>query len=60
MKNPLPILITLLAFLPLSLTADNKHTPPPAFEPTHPWITDLDEALQESQKTGKPILAEFR
>ncbi|MDG2399406.1 MAG: hypothetical protein P8M04_02425 [Akkermansiaceae bacterium] len=60
MKFQIPFLGFILAVLPLSLTADERHTPPPPFEPTFPWITDLDQALQQSKQTGKPILAEFR
>lgn len=61
MKNRKAIFIAAFAFiLPATLIADNKHTPPPKFEPTHPWITDLDTALEQSRTTGKPILAEFR
>lgn len=48
-----------LAFLGAPLWAE-KHSPPPAFEPTLPWLTELDEALEKSRETGKPILAEFR
>ncbi len=58
MKFQITLFAAFLAILPLS--ADNKHTPPPAFEPTFPWITDLDQALQQSKQSGKPILAEFR
>lgn len=61
MKNRKALFLTAFALLlPASLIADNKHTPPPKFEPSLPWITDLDTALEQSQKTGKPILAEFR
>ena len=60
MKIPTTLLASLMAILPLSLTADERHSPPPAFEPTFPWITDLNQALQKSRQTGKPILAEFR
>jgi hypothetical protein len=56
--NPLPILLALL-FTPL-LHADNKHTPPPPFESSLPWLTDLDDALAAAKKTGRPILVEFR
>jgi hypothetical protein len=58
----LPILAAtpLLALLPAPLSADNTHTPAPAFESSHPWITNLDLALEQSRKTSKPILAEFR
>ena len=54
------LLAAALLLTPASLLADNKHTPAPAFEPTLPWITDLNLALDQSRKTGKPILAEFR
>ena len=37
-----------------------KQEPAPPFNPTHPWMSDLDEALAESKKSGKPILLEFR
>ena len=60
MKIPIPFLTAVLAILPLTLLADKRHTPPPAFEPTHPWISDLDEAIKQSRQSGKPILAEFR
>ncbi len=52
------VLAVFLAALPLA--ADNKHTPAPAFEPTLPWITDLDQAIALSKQTGKPILTAFR
>lgn len=51
---------SILLALASLLHADNKHTPPPPFEPTLPWITNLDDALVASQKSGKPILVEFR
>lgn len=60
MKIPIPFLTALLALLPFPLFADQRHTPAPAFESTFTWLSDLDEAIEQSQKTGKPILAEFR
>ena len=57
----LPLLLTAaLLSSPATLLADNKHTPAPTFDPTLPWITDFDLALEQSRKSGKPILAEFR
>lgn len=37
-----------------------KQEPAPPFEPTHPWLSDFDEAIAASQKSRKPILVEFR
>lgn len=31
-----------------------------SIEPTLPWLDNLDEALEASKKSGKPILLEFR
>jgi hypothetical protein len=57
----LPLLFTAaLLHSPTALLADNKHTQAPAFDPTLPWITDFNLALDQSRKSGKPILAEFR
>jgi len=60
MKIRSAILVFVLVFSPGLLTADERHTPPPTFEPTWPWITSLEEAVKQSRQTGKPILAEFR
>ncbi|MGK0190066.1 MAG: hypothetical protein ACI9R3_005886 [Verrucomicrobiales bacterium] len=32
----------------------------PAVTPTLTWLSDMDEALAASKKSGKPILLEFR
>jgi len=57
--NPILALATILTAA-LASVATAKQEPAPPFEPTLPWLTDLEEALAESKKTGKPILAEFR
>jgi hypothetical protein len=39
--------------------ADEREEVQP-MEPTLPWLSDMDEALEAAKKTGKPILLEFR
>jgi hypothetical protein len=57
-----PFLLTLSMFLlassPQALRAEQKPAPP--FEPTLPWLDNLDSALAAAKESGKPILLEFR
>jgi len=54
------VILACFILFPAFLSADNKHTPAPPFEPTLPWLSDLDTALEQSRTTGKPILVGFR
>ena len=59
-KSPKLLALSLLVAIlhPAALRAEQKPAPP--FEPTLPWMTDLDKALAAAKRSGKPILAEFR
>lgn len=57
-KNAI-LALTLLSLAPATVSLA-KQEPAPPFEPTLPWLSDLDEALAESRESGKPILVEFR
>lgn len=59
--NAFKLLAASISVALLSVQASSaKQEPAPAFEPTLPWLSDLDAAIAASEKSGKPILAEFR
>lgn len=60
MKRNRFLLAAIASFIPTFVGAEDHREVAPPFEPALPWLTDLDIALDQSRKTGKPILAEFR